>query len=125
MSDSMRQLALRVSTAARESRVLVTALLPAASYGLSQWGEACSFSESVNVINNDPNYVPIRTDCDALLAGLGFDPSGSVHDLPLVLSAFETAVFVVQYARVIGRDPEDVWQEYLTSLARVECALDN
>ena len=127
MSDFVRQTAQRTAAAAREARTLVTAMLPVVVFGMTREGlfPASNFSDTLGVLAGDAEYAQIHENVSGVLNSIGLRDDPAVSDLPQLMSAVQTAVFVVRYAQLLGEDPHDVWQKYVTEMTHIECQLEN
>jgi hypothetical protein len=123
MSESVSATMRRALGASTESRALVTAVLPAVSYGMSHSAETHSgLSEALESLAGDPSFSASRAQVIDSLGSLGMDVSSDT-EFALLMSAVQTSVFVVHYATQIEEDPVRVWRRYIEQMVSTESEL--
>ena len=122
MSDFVRQTAQRSAAAAREARAWVTAILPAVVFGMTREGPPPGdFSATFEALTGDSEYRQVQVSVSSVLDALGLRDDSAVSDLPYVVAAAQTSVFIVRYAALLGEDPHYVWQSYVAEMTHIEC----
>lgn len=123
MSESVSQTMRRALGATAESRALVTAVLPAVSYGMRHSADVHPhLAEALDVLST-PECQDAKSRAIVSLGSLGVELRTDT-DFALLMSAVQTAVFVVRYASVVEADPEQVWQRYIGQMVGTESDLE-
>jgi len=122
VSESIRQAARRSAAAARDARAWVTAILPVVVFGMTREGPPSGdFSAAFEALTGDSEYRQVQASVSSVLDALGLRDDSAVSDLPQVMAAAQTSVFIVRYAALLGEDPHYVWQSYVAEMTHIEC----